>query len=202
MSTTYPSSLLLVLCASVSVALAQATSPTPSEETAQEAPKKRQRAISGEASAALSAGYSYQPQKPVEVSEDEEIDQRDVDKPRNQIIRLPKYMVEAQRPPVFRERDFYSNSAELRQLMLNKYFGQGLLNQKQLGKTGAMYAAQSFWDDQRLKGMMEMNQQASIYRVAGDDDRAKEAAEDAQSTYLRVNDAQSAELSKQAGQRY
>ena len=35
-------------------------------------------------------------------------DLRDIDKPRNGIIRLPNYTVQEKKPPVFRERDIYT----------------------------------------------------------------------------------------------
>jgi hypothetical protein len=204
MTTTNLRSLLLVLCISLLSpgAQGQTDSRAVSPDTSQ-AQKKKTRAISNETSSALSAGYSFQPQSPVEPSDEADlIDQRDLDKPRNEIIRLPKYMVEGQRPAIFRERDFYSTRAGMQQMQLQKFFGEGLLNRRQLGKTGEMYAAQSFWDDERLKGMTEMGRHASIYRLAGDDARANKAEREAKASYIRVNDAQSAELSKQAGQRY
>jgi hypothetical protein len=135
------------------------------------------------------------------VDEDELIDRRDVDKPRNEIIRLPKYMVEGVRPPVFSERNLYTTK-DFSKVMVNRYLGKNALNNYQLGKTGEVYAAQMYWDDERLKNMVEGDRQISLYRAAGDDGKAAKVEQENKSMFLRTNDAQSAELTKQAGGRY
>lgn len=204
MTTMTPRSLFLVLCASALTALAQNPAPTPTAETnAPATEKKRNRAISGETSSLLSAGYKYNPPKPVEptVNEDELVDQRDIDKPRNEIIRLPKYMVEGVRPAVFSERNLYTKK-DFSTVLMQRYLGKEGLNKYQLGKTGQAYAAQMYWDDERLKNMMAGEQQASLYRVGGDEAKAEKVEEQNRSMFLRTNDAQSAEMSKAMGQRY
>lgn len=59
--------------------------------------------------------YNPPPKPSPDEATDEAVDLRDVDKPRNKIIRLPKYVVREPKPPVFRERDLYSakNRADL-----------------------------------------------------------------------------------------
>jgi hypothetical protein len=205
MTTITPRSLFLMLCAAVLPGLAQNPAPTPStaETPAPATERKRNRAISGETSSLLSAGYKYSPPKPVEpaVDEDELVDKRDIDKPRNEIIRLPKYMVEGVRPPVFAERNLYTTK-DFSTVLMQRYLGKEGLNKYQLGKTGQAYAAQMYWDDERLKNMMEGERQVSLYRVAGDEEKAAKAEEQNRSMFLRTNDAQSAEMSKAMGQRY
>jgi hypothetical protein len=204
MATITSRSLLLVLCASALALTAQEAAPsaaTPAEST--QAQKKRNRAISGETSSLLSAGYKYSPPKPVEpaIDEDELVDQRDLDKPRNEIIRLPKYMVEGVRPPVFAEKNLYTKQ-DFSTLVIQRYLGKNGLNKYQLGKTGEAYAMQMYWDDERLKNMVEGDKQVSLYRVGGDEAKAAKVEEENRSMFLRTNDAQSAEMSKAAGQRY
>jgi hypothetical protein len=202
MTTIIPRSLFLILCISTAPAFAQnGAAPTATPESGPVTQTKRNRAISGETSSAISAGYSYQPPKPVAPVEDEMADQREVDKPRNEIIRLPKYMVEGTRPPVFAERNMYTK-ADFSDLIRQRYLGRNGLNKYQLGKSGEVYAMQMYWDDERMKDMMGADQQVSLYRVGGDAARAAKVEEENQSMFLRVNDAQSAELSKAAGQRY
>jgi hypothetical protein len=205
MATIVTRPLLLAFSLLVIPVLAPAQAPTTGTDTLTEtAPtesKKRNRAISGETSSALSAGFSYQPPKPVEPSENDLVDQRDIDKPRNEIIRLPKYMVEGVRPPVFSERNLYSKD-DFAKLAMQRYLGKNGLNKYQLGKTGEAYALQMYWDDERLKNMMEGDRQVSLYRAAGDEEKAAKVEAENRSMFLRVNDAQSAEKSKMAGQRY
>jgi hypothetical protein len=204
MTTIIPRSLFFVLCLSTSGVFAQSVAPATSSTTTESEPatqKKRNRAISGETSSALSAGYSYQPPKPVAPIDDEAVDQREVDKPRNEIIRLPKYMVEGVRPPVFAERNLYSKE-DFSKLAIQRYLGKGPLNKYQLGKSGEVYALQMYWDDQRLQNMMEGDRQVSLYRVGGDEAKAAKVEEENRSTFLRVNDAKSQEMSKAAGTRY
>jgi hypothetical protein len=204
MATITSRSLFLILCASALPVLAQNPAPAASTEApAPAAEKKRNRAISGETSSLLSAGYKYSPPKPEEpsVDEDELIDKRDIDKPRNEIIRLPQYMVEGVRPAVFAERNLYTKQ-DFSTLLMQRYLGKNGLNKYQLGKTGQAYAAQMYWDDERLKNMVEGDRQVSLYRVAGDEEKAAKVEEQNRSMFLRVNDAQSAEMSKAMGQRY
>jgi hypothetical protein len=199
MTTTFPSSLLLVLCVSASAAFAQAPA---SGDAANPASKKKESELSRETSAAVLAGYSYQPPKPVAAEEDDDTDLRDTDKPRNEIIRLPKHVVEATRPPVFKERNFYTPGA-LRRLAAQRYLGQGQgLNRYQIGNSGENIAMQMYWDDERLKNMTEAKNQVSLYRLAGDEERASKAEAQDRSTFLRVDDASTKEISRSTGQRY
>ena len=208
MATITPRSLFLILCASALSGFAQNPAPAPSTpsttETGTPAPeRKRNRAISGETSSLLSAGYKYNPPKPVEpaLDEDELIDKRDLDKPRNEIIRLPKYMVEGVRPPVFSEQNLYTKK-DFSALLTQRYIGNKGLNKYQLGTTGQAYAAQMYWDDERLKNMVEGERQVSLYRIGGNEEKAAKVEEQNRSMFLRTNDAQTAEMSKAMGQRY
>lgn len=94
---------------------AQSTAPAPSilapkpEQPAPEAPR-RTRTLSPAVAAQLAAAapkYEPAPPKP-EPKPEEEVDAREVDKPRNGIIRLPKYIVQEAKPPVFNERAIHT----------------------------------------------------------------------------------------------
>src|SRR5947209_2491406 len=80
---------------------------TPPTEVLKDPPPKKPRVASGELSSVLSAGIKYQPPKPKE-EEKEPVDLREIDKPRNGIVRLPNYIVEGQKPAVFSNRNIYT----------------------------------------------------------------------------------------------
>lgn len=74
------------------------------------APKpKRDRVMGDSLASSLAASLPKYNPPPKPKPEEENADLRETDKPRNGIIRLPKYTVQEKKPPVFRERDLYSN---------------------------------------------------------------------------------------------
>jgi len=150
---------------------------------------KKQRAISSDLSKSLSAGIKYNPPPPPK-PEAELVDQREVDKPRNGIIRLPKYVVEGTRPPVFNDRNLYSK-AMLRRLAYQKYissFSRDVLNKYRLPLIGGgvdTYAMMQYEADERQRNMAEMEDKIAMYRVSGDDASAKELKDDSQRSFMR-----------------
>jgi hypothetical protein len=150
---------------------------------------KKQRVISGDLSKALSAGIKYNPPPPPK-PEAEQVDMREVDKPRNQIIRLPKYLVEAQRPPVFNDRNLYSKEM-LRRLAYQRYissFGRNVLNKYRLPIIGGgidAYAMMQYEAEERNNNLAEMADKVSMYRVSGDSTEADQLKADAQNTFMR-----------------
>jgi hypothetical protein len=199
MASSYPCSWLAILCVLTSAVYAQTAS---AQGTSRPDSKAKEQELSRETSAAVLAGITYQPPKPVVTKVDDDIDLRDTDKPRNEIIRLPKYVVEATRPAVFKERNLYTPEM-LKRLAAQRYLGVGQgLNRYQIGRSGENIAIQMYWDDERLKNMTEAGRQVSLYRLAGDDARADKAEEQNRSTFLRVDDAATKEVSRATGQRY
>lgn len=82
----------------------------PTSAPSSPAPKpKRERPISDNLASTLAASMPKYNPPPKPRPEEEAVDLREVDKPRNGIIRLPKYTVREKRPPVFRERDIYTS---------------------------------------------------------------------------------------------
>lgn len=139
--------------------------------TSKAAAPKRPRAISGEAASALAAAMpKFEPPKPVEkkpvVVEEEELpDMRDIDKPRNGIIRLEKFIVREAKPPVFRERDI-NTSAGIAAIAMRRYVSEtGLaLNRYTLPIIGSAlkaYTLQRYADDERLKNMADLSDAAN-----------------------------------------
>jgi len=169
---------------------AQSSSVEVSTGSAGAAPQvKKQRIISGDLSKALSAGIKYNPPPPPK-PEAELVDMREVDKPRNEIIRLPKYIVEAKRPPVFNEHNLYSKEM-LRRLAYQRYistFGRNVLNKYRLPIIGGgidAYVMMQYEAEERKNNLTEMADKVSMYRVTGDNAEADKLKEDTQDTLMR-----------------
>lgn len=152
---------------------------------------KRERAISsGLASSLASTMPKYNP-PPKPNPDDEDVDLRDVDKPRNGIIRLPKYTVQEKKPPVFRERDILTGFgfAELakKRYLTNAYhalnsFYLPLFGQSPESRALAMYA-----EDERLKNISDLKDNARTVGTADAAD-AKALRAETDATYLRSAD--------------
>lgn len=127
-------------------------------------PPKRERAISNNVAAQLAARMPKYNPPPKPKPEDEDVDLREVDKPRNNIIRLPKIVVQEARPPVFRERDIYTRQG-LAELAMRRYLSptHRLLNSFYVPfLTGSpeQYAMARYAEDERLANMSDLNDTA------------------------------------------
>lgn len=131
--------------------------------TAAPAQPKRDRIVSQGIASSLAASMpKYNP--PPKPTPEDDIDSRDVDKPRNGIIRLPKYTVQDKKPPVFRERDIYTKGglADLARkryqtrldLALNRFYIPFLSSSPE-ARAMAMYA-----EDERLNNMADLKDTA------------------------------------------
>lgn len=121
----------------------------------------------------------YDPPKPVvkKAEDEDDVDLRDVDKPKNRIVRLPNYTVRGKRPPIFRERDINTTKG-LAAIAMRRYLSEAdrALNKYQLPLFGASNEARAlamYREDERLKNMADLDDAA---RTAGKAD-PKEAAE-------------------------
>lgn len=147
--------------------------PTPAKRTSVEVSGPTER-ISRSTSSALAAGITYQPPKPVEKkpepTEEELEAEREKDKPANGIVRLPKYVVEGYRPPVFREKDIHTDKG-MGDLAVKKYLSETgkALNAFTIpifGMSKEAYAKMLYAEDERLKNMEDANQNVYILRKA------------------------------------
>jgi hypothetical protein len=172
--TVHPKLLTALLLGSLATAALAQQAPAPSpiftpknDEPASNAPK-RARAISPEVSAALAAAapkYTPPPPKPEPKPEAEEIDLREVDKPKNQIIRLPKYIVQEQKPVVLTERAI-STRKGLEDIAVRRYISEvdralnrfhiPFLTASMQERALALYA-----EDERLKNMTDLRDSAA-----------------------------------------
>jgi hypothetical protein len=122
---------------------------------------RRNRAISPEAAAALAAvapKFAPPPPKPEKKPEDE-VDAREVDKPKNGIIRLPKYVVREAKPPIFSEREIHTKQG-LAELAIRRYLSETdqVLNRFHLPFLSASNeerAMMMYAEDERLRKMSD-----------------------------------------------
>lgn len=161
-----------------------------SSDENKDAPKSNQRVISKNVAEALAARMpKYNPPEPEpEPTDEEEMqDMRDVDKPRNKIIRLPEYVVRQDKAPIFRERDI-NTKAGLQKLAMKRYFSETslALNKLRIPLFGDIeeYALMLYQQDERLKNMSELNETADdLDRV--DPENAEEIRKATRDTYDR-----------------
>ena len=106
---------------------------------------------------------------------------RDVDKPKNEIPRLPKYVVHERRPPVFRERDVFSASGML-DLSFRRHPGLSIGNI--LGLNEGL-ARQMIYDDERLASIEDLNETAYSMAQGGDVAEAQYILKATQDTFMR-----------------
>lgn len=166
--------------------------PAQSNGNAAAEPAKRSRSISPEVAAALAAGMpKYDPPKPVAPKDEEDLpDMRDVDKPRNQIIRLPDYVVREKRPPVFRERDINTTKG-LSAIAMKRYFSETAraLNRYTIplfGMSQEAYASMLYAEDERLDNIASLKSTAADLKTLGGDGTA--ISREVDRTYIRTSD--------------
>ena len=166
----------------------------PAEKPARPSAPKRTRAISPEAAAALSAfspKYEPLPPKPEPKPEAEPADLREIDKPKNGIVRLPKYIVQEAKPPVFRERDIYTQKG-LTDVAMHRYISDAdramnLFTLPLVGTSTEKRAMAMYAEDERLRNMSDLRDAASAaakFDPAAGDYIRKES----QTTFLRSSD--------------
>jgi hypothetical protein len=167
----------------------------PEKETSPEpSAPKRARAVSSDVAAALAAAapkYTPAPPKPEPLPEEEKPDLRETDRPKNEIIRLPKVYVREPKPAVLRERSVNTEKG-LKDIAMRRYltdadralnlvslpFFSSLAEQRAL----AMYA-----EDERLQNMADLKDAANN---ASKSDPAAGAyiRRESDLTYLRTRD--------------
>ncbi|HEY0945423.1 MAG TPA: hypothetical protein VGD81_09145 [Opitutaceae bacterium] len=136
----------------------------------------------------------YNPPQPKKAEAEEDADAEAPvapDQPKNKIIRLPKVIVEGQRPPVFTEREVNTQKG-LAELAVKRYFNEtGLaLNRFRLpliGMTKEQYAMMLYQEDERLRQLGEAQENVSILRQTNPA-AADELQDDVNATFIRKSD--------------
>jgi hypothetical protein len=145
------------------------------------------RSVSAGVAAALSAGApKYSPPTPTPTEAAVEQDMRDIDKPKNEIHRLPQYVVREARPPIFRNRDLFTTQGML-DLTLKNHAGLNFGNILGLNaspKPGSP-AYQMMVDDERKENMDDLFDTAHAMAQGGDFAEGSYILQQSQSTYMR-----------------
>ncbi len=113
------------------------------------------------------------------------------EEPRNDIVRLPEYIVRERRPPVLTERKIYTKEA-LRELAFRRYIPEfdRALNRFTLplfGISAQARAMQMYEEDERLRNMMDMADTARIVSLT-DGEAGLYVKKVAEQTYMRKSD--------------
>ncbi len=161
----------------------------------------RERAVSNGVAAALAAAmpkYAPPPPKPPPVPEEDLPDLRDIDKPKNTIVRLPSYIVRESKPPIFRERDINTKQG-LANIAMRRYLTETdrALNRFTLplfhplsllgGTSNEDRAMAMYYEDERLKNMTDVADQTNMVMKA-DPAAGAQLKTDAQKTFMRWSD--------------
>ena len=159
-----------------------APKPADMEKAPPPAGPRRTRAMSPEVAAALAAAspkYTPPPPKPEPKPESELPDMREIDKPKNQIIRLSPVIVREAKPAIFTERAIHTEKG-LTDIAMRRYISDAdralnrftipLFGTSKEARALAMYA-----EDERLRNMSEL--EATAIAVS--------AADAAGGTYIR-----------------
>jgi hypothetical protein len=158
---------------------AQAGEPVP---TPTPAPDYTYRSVSSGVAEALSMDRpKYNPPTPTPVTVDVPEDMRTVDKPKNDIPRLPSYIVRDSRPPVFRNRDLYTKDG-LVSMSYKLHPGLGIGNLAGLNDNAAY---QMFLDDERLANIADLTDTARSIAAGGDKAEGEYILQATQDTYMR-----------------
>lgn len=116
---------------------------------------------------------------------------RETDKPKNTIVRLPKFVVQERLPAVFTERDIYSKKG-LENLAMRRYLTETdrVLNRFKLplfGTSNADRAMAMYAEDERLKNMSDVADRTNMVMKSNAADGAKVKSQ-AQDTFMRWQD--------------
>lgn len=152
----------------------------------------RERLISAGVAAQLAARIpKYAPPPPKPPPAAEEPDLRDIDQPKNHIVRLPAYVVHAPPPPVFSERAI-STKKGLEDIAMKRYMTETdrALNAFTLplfGTPAGQRALSMYEEDERLKNMADLTEDARMVS-ATDKAAGVYVKREVQQTFMRPGD--------------
>ncbi|MBL9187431.1 MAG: hypothetical protein JNK23_08145 [Opitutaceae bacterium] len=189
----------LMAVPSVPAARAQSAPPAspllqPKKEDDKPAAPRRSRVISPEVAAALaqaSPTFAPPPPKPEPKPEEELPDARDLDKPKNAIVRLPKYLVLEKKPAILTERAVHTQKG-LADIAMKRYITETdrVLNRFRipfLTMTNEARALAMYAEDERLINMASLNEAAAA-AAKSDAAQGTYILKEAQQTFLRSSD--------------
>ncbi|MCF3650358.1 hypothetical protein [Synoicihabitans lomoniglobus] len=150
--------------------------------SAQDDTSDRKRAISNNLASALSDTMpKYNPPPPEPEEKDDGVDEDMMLKPKNGIVRLPRVVVEGTRPPIFTERQVYTDKG-LNEIATKRYFAdasQALnkFNVPFLSMSQADLAMMMWEEDERLRMLDDLNGRSDQAALFGDEATSKEIRE-------------------------
>jgi hypothetical protein len=120
--------------------------------------------------AAAAPKYTPPPPKAEPKPEAEQPDMREVDKPKNTIVRLPKYIVQEPKSPVFTERSIHTEKG-LTDIAMRRYISDvdRALNRFTLplfGSSSEARAMAMYAEDERLRNMSDLHATAAAVSQA------------------------------------
>ncbi len=142
--------------------------------------------------AVINSVPKYAPPKPVAPkAEEDPTAAKDSDQPKNGVIRLPKYVVHDQTPPIFTKKDVLTQAGR-DDLAMKQYIidTNGMptfaaFMAKQLFQSNA---AQQYADAERASNISSLRSSANAAAAGGDADEAKLIRDQTNDTYLRRSD--------------
>jgi len=105
----------------------------------------------------------------------------------DEVVSMPRVVVRAERPPVFRERDLYSED-ELANIALRRYAGLNVTPFDFLNRLNAPIALQMYREDERLRVMKDLTDTADAFERAGDAETGAYIRDTTNATFLRRED--------------
>jgi hypothetical protein len=144
--------------------------------------EKRERLISASLAAQLADGAPrYSPPPPPSPRPAPEVDERDLDKPRNEIIRLPSKLVREKRPEVFTEKELTSSKGRT-DLGFKAHPGLGIGN---LFGLNAPVAADMAAEQERLDDIRDLAETARAIDGGGDSGEGRYILRATQDAFFR-----------------
>lgn len=157
---------------------------------------RRHRAISSDVAAQLSAAapkFTGPAPKPVEpvVTEEDEPDARELDKPRNGIIRLPKVIVREKPPAVLSDRAVYTQKGRA-DIAMKRYITETdrVLNAFTLPIIGSSVSSRAlamYEEDERLKQKADLTEDARMVGATSKSD-GQYVKQQVDATFIRPGD--------------
>lgn len=137
---------------------------------------------------AVSAGITFQPPPPPAPPAPKSAEEEEADAPKNGIVRLPQYVVQGERPPVFREKDINTQKG-LGEIAVKRFLGETgkALNAYRLplfGMSKEQYALMLYQEEERLKNMKEATDKVSLLQ-GSDPVAAEQLKREVDQTFIR-----------------
>ena len=130
----------------------------------------------------------YDPPKPVPAKPaEQDVDLREVDKPQNEIVRLPAYYVRTARQAVLKEPDMVSQTG-MADIGMKNYPGLALTPFAWLNAMNRGIAKEMYLEDRRLQNISDLNESAISVGRGGDSAESDFIKRESQDTFLRPID--------------